>query len=49
MDTPTFYQLLKLLPKGVRILLAGDDGQLFPVAFGKIFHDLVEEGRVSPC
>lgn len=44
MDTPTFYQLLKLLPKGVRILLAGDDGQLFPVAFGKIFHDLVEEG-----
>jgi exodeoxyribonuclease V alpha subunit len=48
MDTPTFYQLLKLLPKGVRILLAGDDGQLFPVAFGKIFHDLVEEGfRVS--
>lgn len=48
MDTPTFYKLLKLLPKGVRILLAGDDGQLFPVAFGKIFHDLVEEGsRVS--
>lgn len=44
MDTPTFYQLLKLLPKGVRILLAGDDGQLFPVAFGKVFHDLVEEG-----
>lgn len=44
MDTPTFYQLLKLLPKGVRLLLAGDDGQLFPVAFGKIFHDLVEEG-----
>lgn len=44
MDTPTFHQLLKLLPKGVRILLAGDDGQLFPVAFGKIFHDLVEEG-----
>ncbi|WP_434513430.1 ATP-dependent RecD-like DNA helicase [Dechloromonas sp. ARDL1] len=44
MDTPTFYQLLKLLPKGVRILLAGDDGQLFPVAFGKIFHDLVAEG-----
>lgn len=44
MDTPTFYRLLKLMPKGVRILLAGDDGQLFPVAFGKIFRDLVEEG-----
>jgi exodeoxyribonuclease V alpha subunit len=44
MDTPTFYRLLKLMPRGVRILLAGDDGQLFPVAFGKIFHDLVAEG-----
>jgi exodeoxyribonuclease V alpha subunit len=44
MDTPTFYQLLKRLPKGARILLAGDDGQLFPVAFGKVFHDIVEEG-----
>ncbi len=44
MDTSTFYQLLKRLPKGTRILLAGDDGQLFPVAFGKIFHDLVEDG-----
>lgn len=44
MDTPTFYQLLKRLPNGVRLLLAGDDGQLFPVAFGKVFHDLVEEG-----
>ena len=44
MDTPTFHQLLKHLPRGVRILLAGDDGQLFPVAFGKVFHDLVEEG-----
>lgn len=44
LDSPTFYRLLKLLPNGVRILLAGDDGQLFPVAFGKIFHDLVQDG-----
>lgn len=44
LDTPTFHRLLKLLPRGVRILLAGDDGQLYPVAFGKVFHDLVQEG-----
>jgi exodeoxyribonuclease V alpha subunit len=45
LDTATFHQLLELLPDGVRILLAGDDGQLFPVGFGKIYHDLVEDGR----
>lgn len=45
LDTATFHQLLELLPDGVRILLAGDDGQLFPVGFGRIYHDLVEDGR----
>ena len=44
MDTPTFHQLLDLLPDGVRVLLAGDDGQLFPVGFGRIYHDLVADG-----
>jgi exodeoxyribonuclease V alpha subunit len=43
-DTPTLHQLLRLLPEGVRVLMAGDDGQLFPIGFGKIFHDIVEEG-----
>lgn len=43
MDTSTFHQILRLLPSGVRLLLAGDDGQLFPIGFGKIFHDLVAE------
>ncbi|MGB4066213.1 MAG: ATP-dependent RecD-like DNA helicase [Azonexus sp.] len=44
MDTPTLRRILRLLPDGVRILLAGDDGQLFPISFGKVFHDLVAEG-----
>lgn len=44
MDTVTLYRLLCVLPKGVRILMAGDDGQLFPIGFGKVFHDLVEDG-----
>jgi exodeoxyribonuclease V alpha subunit len=44
MDTPTLYRLLRLLPEGGRLLMAGDDGQLFPIGFGKVFHDVVEEG-----
>jgi exodeoxyribonuclease V alpha subunit len=42
--TPTLHQLLRLLPDGVRVLMAGDDGQLFPIGFGKVFHDIVEQG-----
>ena len=43
-DTPTLYHLLRLLPLGVKVLMAGDDGQLFPIGFGKVFHDIVEDG-----
>lgn len=42
MDNAHLLPATQAPAKGVRILLAGDDGQLFPVAFGKIFHDLVE-------
>ncbi len=44
MDTPTLHRVLRRLPVGARLLLAGDDGQLFPIGFGKVFHDLVNEG-----
>jgi exodeoxyribonuclease V alpha subunit len=44
MDTPTLHRVLRRLPMGARLLLAGDDGQLFPIGFGKVFHDLVNEG-----
>jgi exodeoxyribonuclease V alpha subunit len=44
MDTPTLHRILTLLPSGARLLLAGDDGQLFPIGFGKVFHDLVVDG-----
>lgn len=44
MDTVTLFRLLRVLPQGTRVLMAGDDGQLFPIGFGKVFHDLVEEG-----
>ena len=44
MDTPTLHRVLSRMPVGARLLLAGDDGQLFPIGFGKVFHDLVYEG-----
>jgi len=43
LDTVTLYRLLRVLPEGTRVLMAGDDGQLFPIGFGKVFHDLVED------
>ena len=48
LDTASLHRLMSLLPAGVRLLLLGDDGQLPPVGFGQIFHDLVTDGtRVS--
>jgi exodeoxyribonuclease V alpha subunit len=44
LDTPSLYRLLKLLPAGARLLLAGDDGQLPPVGIGQVFHDIVADG-----
>lgn len=44
LDTPSLHTLLTLLPEGVRVLFAGDEGQLPPVGIGKVFHDIVAEG-----
>ena len=44
LDTPSLHKLLSLMPKGARLLFAGDEGQLPPVGIGKVFHDLVAEG-----
>ena len=44
LDTPSLHKLLSLMPKGARLLFAGDEGQLPPVGIGKVFHDVVAEG-----
>ncbi|KJY97650.1 AAA family ATPase [Pseudoalteromonas ruthenica] len=41
-DLPSMYRLLKFIPCGTRILMLGDTGQLPPVDFGLVFHELVE-------
>lgn len=46
MDTPTLNLILTSIPEGCRLLLSGDDGQLFPIGFGKVFHDLVADGTL---
>lgn len=45
LDTPGLHTLLGRLPCGARLLLVGDHGQLPPVGIGRVFHDLVEDGR----
>ena len=44
LDTPGLHELLSYHPMGARLLLAGDHGQLPPVGWGCIFHDLVNDG-----
>lgn len=44
LDTPGLHELLSYSPMGARLLLAGDHGQLPPVGWGCVFHDLVYDG-----
>ncbi|WP_395820706.1 ATP-dependent RecD-like DNA helicase, partial [Devosia sp.] len=44
LDLPTFYRILRALPDGCRLLLAGDPGQLPPIGFGLTFHVLATAG-----
>lgn len=46
-DTASFHQLVCFLPPGARLLLVGDHGQLPPIGLGRVFHDLVDDGRWS--
>ena len=44
LDTPGLHEILTFLPPGGRLLMAGDHGQLPPVGWGCVFHDLVNDG-----
>lgn len=43
-DTSTLLELFELVPPGCRVILVGDNGQLPPVGWGQVFHDLVAHG-----
>jgi exodeoxyribonuclease V alpha subunit len=46
LDLPTTYRILRRLQPGCRLLLLGDPGQLPPIGFGIVFHDVVNEPAV---
>lgn len=44
---PSFHALLRCMPKGARLLLVGDSGQLPPVEFGLVFHKLAKDPALT--
>ena len=44
-DTPTLRHLVENLVPGAHLLCVGDHGQLPSVGLGKVFHDLVDNGK----
>jgi exodeoxyribonuclease V alpha subunit len=41
-DLPSMYRLSKFIPRGTRLIMLGDTGQLPPVDFGLVFHELID-------
>lgn len=46
-DLPTYYAVLRRMPKGARLLLTGDDAQLPPIGFGLVYHLLVKDSYIT--
>jgi exodeoxyribonuclease V alpha subunit len=44
-DTPTWHELISQLVPGSQLIAVGDHGQLPSVGIGRVFHDLVDDGR----
>lgn len=47
LDLTSATALLRLMPKGARLLLVGDEAQLPPVGFGLIYHRLVADDTIT--
>lgn len=48
-NIPIFYALVSAVKEGAKIIICGDDGQLPPIGYGNIFHDLLELKRFTVC
>jgi exodeoxyribonuclease V alpha subunit len=46
-DLPTLHALLRYMPEGARLLLAGDAAQLPPIGFGLVYHALVSDPHIT--
>lgn len=44
-NIPLFKALLSAVQLGCKVILCGDDGQLPPIGYGNLFHDLLEHNQ----
>ncbi len=44
-----FYSLLSAVKEGAKVIICGDDGQLPPIGYGNVFHDLLDIGEIKTC
>lgn len=48
-NVPIFYALVSAINKGTKVIICGDDGQLPPIGYGNVFHDLLEIDTFTSC
>lgn len=48
-NVPIFYALVSAIKEGARLIICGDDGQLPPIGYGNIFHDLLDMEQFNVC
>ncbi len=44
-----FYSLLSAIKEGAKVIICGDDGQLPPIGYGNVFHDLLNIDGIKAC
>lgn len=48
-NVPIFLALVSAVKEGAKMIICGDDGQLPPIGYGNIFHDLLEMNVFNSC
>lgn len=48
-NVPIFLALVSAIKEGAKVIICGDDGQLPPIGYGNVFHDLLELNVFNAC
>lgn len=48
-NVPIFAALLSAIKEGAKVIICGDDGQLPPIGYGNVFHDLLNLNGFNSC
>lgn len=48
-NVPIFVALLSAIKEGAKVIICGDDGQLPPIGYGNVFHDLLCTNIFTSC